>query len=73
MHCWHQAVRVRKAEPGDRYADIMVDTEKSRGAYKEWMERTRSADKVSPDGNRRPYWLLRPLKPARDVYRIPRK
>lgn len=73
MHCWHQAVRVRKAEPGDRYADVMVDTEKSRGAYKEWMERTRSADKVSPDGNRRPYWLLRPLKPTREVYRIPRK
>jgi anaerobic selenocysteine-containing dehydrogenase len=73
MHCWHQAVRVRKAEPGDRYADVFVDTEKSRGAYKEWMERTRPAEKVSPDGLRRPYWLLRPLKPARDVYKIPGK
>ncbi len=73
MHCWHQAVRVRKAEPGDRYADVFVDAEKSRGAYLEWMARTRPAGKVSPDGTRRPYWLLRPLKPPRDVYRLPPK
>ena len=26
MHCWHQAVRVRRAEPGDAYGDISVDT-----------------------------------------------
>ena len=26
MHCWHQKVRVRPAEPGDRYGDIFVDT-----------------------------------------------
>jgi hypothetical protein len=26
---------------------------------------------VSPDGTRRPYWLLRPLKPAREAYRLP--
>ena len=25
----------------------------------------------TPDGTRRPYWLLRPLKPSRDVYRLP--
>jgi hypothetical protein len=29
MHCWHQAVRVRKAEAGDRPGDISVDVEKS--------------------------------------------
>jgi hypothetical protein len=72
MHCWHQAVRVRAAEPGDRYGDIHVDVEKSRRAYDAWMEKTRSAEKVSPDGTRRPYWLLRPLKPGRDIYRLPK-
>ena len=73
MHCWHQAVRVRRAEPGDRHADIHVDTAKSRIAYTQWMTRTRSAEQVSPDGTRRPYWLLRPLKPAREVYALPKK
>jgi len=71
MHCWHQAVRVRKADPGDRYGDISVDTEKSRRVYRQWLERTRPARQYSPDGTRRPYWLLRPLKPGRDVYRLP--
>ena len=32
---------------------------------------TRPAARVSPDGTRRPYWLLRPLKPSRDAYRLP--
>ncbi len=70
MHCWHQAVRVRKAETGDRYGDISVDLAKSREAYKEWMAKTRPASTHSPDGMRRPYWMLRPLKPAREVYRL---
>jgi hypothetical protein len=48
-----------------------VDTEKSHAAYKHWLEQTRSATQFSPDGTRRPYCLLRPLKPARDVYRLP--
>jgi hypothetical protein len=71
MHCWHQAVRVRKADPEDRYGDISVDAEKSRAAYQEWMEKTRPASSHSPDGTRRPYWMLRPLKPSREVYRLP--
>jgi anaerobic selenocysteine-containing dehydrogenase len=70
MHCWHQAVRVRRAVAGDRPGDIAVDTAKSRAAYQAWMARTRSAERTSPDGTRRPYWLLRPLKPARDAYRL---
>ena len=73
MHCWHQAVRVCRAEPADRHADIHVDTAKSRAAYNQWMTRTRSAEQVSPDGTRRPYWLLRPLKPGREVYALPKK
>jgi anaerobic selenocysteine-containing dehydrogenase len=72
MHCWHQAVRVRRADPGDQHGDISVDTAKSRAAYHAWLERTRPAAQVSPDGTRRPYWLLRPLKPSRATYKLPR-
>jgi hypothetical protein len=71
MHCWHQAVRVRRAEAGDAYGDISVSTEMSRKAYRRWLQMTRPADKYSPDGTRRPYWLLRPLKPARAFYELP--
>ncbi|HEX8285523.1 MAG TPA: molybdopterin-dependent oxidoreductase [Pyrinomonadaceae bacterium] len=71
MHCWHQAVRVRQAEAGDRPGDIHVDTEKSRAVYRAWLQFTRPADLYSPDGTRRPYWLLRPLKPAREFYKLP--
>ena len=70
MYCWHQAVRVKKAEPGDRYGDIAVDTGRARQQYERWLKMTRPASQVSPDGTRRPYWLLRPLKPGRDVYKL---
>jgi anaerobic selenocysteine-containing dehydrogenase len=71
MHCWHQAVRVRKAEASDRAGDIHVNTDKSRSVYRTWLQFTRPADEHSPDGTRRPYWLLRPLKPAREFYKLP--
>jgi hypothetical protein len=72
MHCWHQAVRVRKAEPTDKYGDIHVDTAKSHEVYKKWLDQTRPASKHSPNGERRPYWMLRPLKPAREFYKLPK-
>ncbi len=71
MHCWHQAVRVRKAEPADSYGDISVDLDKSRDVYRKWLSMTRPAAQVSPNGTRRPYWMLRPLKPALAAYRLP--
>ena len=71
MHCWHQAVRVGRARPGDAYGDIVVDAARSRAAYHRWMEQTRSAAATSPDGSRRPHWLLRPLKPSHEAYRLP--
>ncbi|MBD3781347.1 MAG: molybdopterin-dependent oxidoreductase [Micrococcales bacterium] len=71
MHCWHQAVRVTAAEPGDSYGDISVDTDRSRALYREWLAKTRDARRVSPDGTRRPYWLMRPLKPGPEVFRLP--
>jgi hypothetical protein len=71
QHCWHQAVRVRKADPGDSPGDISVDLARARDEFKAWVALARPARAVSPNGTRRPYWLLRPLKPGRDVYRLP--
>jgi anaerobic selenocysteine-containing dehydrogenase len=71
QHCWHQAVRVARAAPGEAYGDITVDTAKAHEVYRKWLALTRRADEHSPDGTRRPYWLMRPLKPAPDVYRLP--
>ena len=70
MHCWHQAVRVRPAQPGDVHGDISVDTGKAREVYRQWLKLTRPAGSGSPEGLRRPFWLMRPLKPARDLFRV---
>ncbi len=66
MHAWHQRVRLTPAEPGDRYGDVFVDTEKSHQIYREWMDRTRPGP--GPGGLRRPRWLGRPLTPVPDAY-----
>jgi anaerobic selenocysteine-containing dehydrogenase len=71
MHCWHQAVRVRPAQPGDSFGDVFVDTAKSRAVYEKWLEQTRGARSHSPDGTRRPWWMLRPVRPEREAYRLP--
>jgi anaerobic selenocysteine-containing dehydrogenase len=73
MHCWHQAVRVTKARAGDRYGDISVDTARSHEVFKAWLAKTRSAHDVSPDGTRRPHWLIRPVKPVKKAYALPPK
>jgi anaerobic selenocysteine-containing dehydrogenase len=70
MHCWHQAVRVTPAQPGDRAGDIVVDTARSRQVYRDWLAKTRDAPATSPNGDRRPKWLIRPLKPTDEAYRL---
>jgi len=70
QHCWHQAVQVRPAEPADAYGDIAVDTHKAHEVYQQWLAMARNATRHSPDRTRRPYWLMRPLKPSRDTYRL---
>ena len=73
MHCWHQAVRVRPAGPGDRHGDIAVDTGRARrstGTGSPWPARP---GQVSPDGTRRPHWLMRPLKPSAAAFALPRR
>ncbi|NNJ13400.1 molybdopterin-dependent oxidoreductase [Chloroflexales bacterium ZM16-3] len=71
MHCWHQKVRLEPAGPGDQYGDIFVDTRRSTEVYREWLAMTRSAGQVSPNGMRRPHWMLRPFRPALETYRLP--
>jgi len=70
QHCWHQAVRVRPAGDGDAYGDIAVDTGKAHEAYQNWLRCCRGVPDYSPDGTRRPHWLLRPLRPGKDAYRL---
>ena len=73
-HCWLQkAVNVRKAGPGEKYGDVWVDTNRSMEIYQQWVDMTRSAVDVSPDGTRRPFWLNRPLKPVKEAYQLPEK
>ena len=68
MHCWHQKVRIEKAQPGDNYGDVLVDTNKSTQIYRKWLARTRPAP--GPEGLRRPLWLKRPLKPDQEQFYI---
>ncbi|MFT5050496.1 MAG: anaerobic selenocysteine-containing dehydrogenase [Chlamydiales bacterium] len=68
MHCWHQKVRVERAHADDRYADVFVDTNKSREVYREWLKKTRPAP--GPGGLRRPLWMNRPLRPTDDAYKM---
>ncbi len=65
MQCWHQRVTVGPAESGDNYGDVVVDTDKAREAYLEWMSKTRPPS----NGLRRPLWYARPLKPSPSAYR----
>jgi anaerobic selenocysteine-containing dehydrogenase len=71
MHCWHQAVHVTRAAAGDRYGDIVVDADKASEVFERWLALARPASRHSPDGTRRPRWMLRPLKPTPEAYRLP--
>jgi anaerobic selenocysteine-containing dehydrogenase len=69
MHCWHQRVRVAPALPDDEYGDVVVDTARSRAAYRAWLAKTRPGP--GPGDLRRPLWYARPLKPKATAYRYP--
>ncbi|MCB9899767.1 MAG: molybdopterin-dependent oxidoreductase [Planctomycetes bacterium] len=68
MHCWHQRVTVIKAESGDQYGDVVVDTAKSREVYAEWKQMAKPAP--GPGGLRRPLWLKRPMHPVEALYHL---
>ena len=67
MHCWHQKVRVRPADPSDQYADIYVDFARARDVYRKWRALARPA----VGELRRPIWLFRPVKPGIEAYELP--
>jgi anaerobic selenocysteine-containing dehydrogenase len=67
MHSWLQRVRVTPAEPGDRYGDIVVDTERAHEIYRQWLAKARPGP--GPGGLRRPLWFARPVKPQATAYR----
>jgi len=67
MHCWHQKVRIEPAHPGDRYADVEVDTKKSMEVFERWLAMTRPGP---VNGLRRPLWLARAVKPDPEAYRV---
>ncbi|HKY03416.1 MAG TPA: molybdopterin dinucleotide binding domain-containing protein, partial [Blastocatellia bacterium] len=68
MHCWHQRVKIGRAEAGDKYGDVMVDTNRSHEIYREWLRKARPAP--GPGGLRRPLWFSRPVRPHDDAYKI---
>lgn len=68
MHCWLQKVTVSRAEPGDRYGDVEVDTARSREVFREWLAQTRPGPNA--EGWRRPEFLMRPVKPRRAAFRV---
>ncbi len=71
-HCWLQkAVNVRAANANEKYGEVWVDTKRSMEVYQEWVRKSRSSIDHSPDGDRRPYWLKRPLKPTKATYKNP--
>jgi hypothetical protein len=67
MHNWLQRVRVSAAEAGDRYGDVVVDTDKAHEAYREWLAKARPGP--GPGDLRRPLWFARPVKPQASAYR----
>lgn len=67
MHCWHQAVTISRAGPGDAYGDVFVDTNRSMEVYREWLGKTRPGP--GPGGLRRPLWLARAVRPSAETYR----
>jgi anaerobic selenocysteine-containing dehydrogenase len=68
QQCWLQKVRMEPARPGDRYGDVYVDTKRSAEVYREWLARARP--RRGPGGQRRPEFLMRPVKPRRRAYRV---
>lgn len=71
-HCWLQkANAVRKAAQDDKHGDVFVDTKRSMQVYRRWRAMTRPAKQHSPDGNRRPIWFNRPLRPVAEAFKLP--
>jgi len=68
MQCWLQKVRMERAHPGDQYGDVYVDAARSTAVFHEWLAKTRTT--LGPGGQRRPEFMMRPVKPRRRAFRV---
>ncbi len=68
MHCWLQKVRMEPAHVDDRYGDVYVDGRRSTAVYREWLAKARATQ--GPGGQRRPEFMMRPIKPTRRAFRV---
>jgi hypothetical protein len=59
---------MEKAHADDQYGDVYVDTARSTEVYHEWLAKTRKT--LGPGGQRRPEFLMRPVKPRRRAFRV---
>jgi len=66
MNCWLQKISLEPAHRQDRYGDVYVDRARSRAVYQEWLGLARSS--IGPGGQRRPEFLMRPVKPQRSAF-----
>jgi anaerobic selenocysteine-containing dehydrogenase len=68
MHCWLQKVRMEPAYAADQYGDVYVDAKRSAEVYRDWLAMARPT--LGPGGQRRPEFLMRPVKPRRRAFRV---
>ncbi len=66
-HCWLQKVRLSLPEPGEKYGDVFVDTNRSFEYFKKWNQWAKDKE-THPNGLRRPLWLGRPLPPKEELF-----
>ncbi|MBT5721294.1 MAG: formate dehydrogenase, partial [Candidatus Marinimicrobia bacterium] len=66
-HCWLQKVSISVPEPGEKYGDVYVDTNKSFEHFKKWNAWAKDRE-THPDGLRRPLWMGRPLTPQKNQF-----
>ncbi len=69
MHCWLRQVRLEPAAAEDRFGEVFVDMERARSEFRRWLAMSRPAH--GPDRQRRPEFLMRPVKPRRRAQGTP--
>jgi len=68
-HCWLQKVSITVPEPGEKYGDVYVDTNKSFEHFKKWNAWAIDRE-THPNGLRRPLWMARTLTPQKNQFYI---
>ena len=63
-------MRLSKPGPGEKYGDILVDTNRSQEIFRQWNQWAKERE-THPEGLRRPLHLNRPLAPERESWYLP--